>query len=147
MIAGHPLTDRFTAAPQIDPDDLPALKAQGYALVINNRPDAEVPPSHRSQPFATAAAAAGLSYRYIPVAGGFGPDLVSTMAEALASAGGPVFAWCRSGNRSTHLWALAQASAGADPAALVAAAAACGYDLRPMADLLANLSNSANPAS
>jgi uncharacterized protein (TIGR01244 family) len=43
-----------------------------------------------------------------------------------------VLAFCRSGTRSTFLWALARAERGADAEALVAAAAAAGYDLTPI---------------
>lgn len=139
MIDARPLTDRFTAAPQIDPEDLPLLKAQGYALVINNRPDSEVPPSHHSTSFAAAAKAAGIRYVAIPVAGGFSPEAITAMAAALAEADGPVFAFCRSGTRSTHLWALAQASVGVDPQGLIVAADGGGYDLSMIAPALAAL--------
>jgi uncharacterized protein (TIGR01244 family) len=61
------------------------------------------------------------------------------MAEMLAAVDGPVLAFCRSGTRSCNLWALAQASAGGDPAELTAKAAGAGYDLsgiRPILDQL-----------
>jgi uncharacterized protein (TIGR01244 family) len=52
------------------------------------------------------------------------------MAEALD--GGRALAFCRSGTRSTYLWALARASRGADPESLVRQAAEAGYDLTPL---------------
>ena len=48
------------------------------------------------------------------------------------SARGKVLAYCRSGTRSTLLWALAAASKGADPEAITQAAAAAGYDVSPV---------------
>ena len=42
-----------------------------------------------------------------------------------------MLAYCRSGTRSTLLWALAEASAGGNPDALTAEAAQAGYDLAP----------------
>ena len=36
------LTPTYAVAPQIDPSDLPALKAAGYVMVIDNRPDGEL---------------------------------------------------------------------------------------------------------
>ena len=60
--------------------------------------------------------------------------------RVLDGAQGPVLAYCRSGTRSTNLWALARARAGDDPAALCASAAAAGYDLsgiRATLDMLA----------
>ena len=62
------------------------------------------------------------------------------MSAALDGAEGKVLAYCRTGTRSTLLWALAQARAGRDPEAIAAAAAAAGYDVapvRPAMDMLA----------
>ena len=49
---------------------------------------------------------------------------------------GPVLAFCRSGTRSTYLWALARSSRGADADSLIGQAAAAGYDVRPLAPYL-----------
>ena len=62
------------------------------------------------------------------------------MVEALDKAQGKVLAFCRSGTRSTLLWALAQASRGEDPASLAATAQAAGYNLSPIASMLDMLS-------
>ena len=58
------------------------------------------------------------------------------MAAALASTEAPILAYCRSGTRSTLLWALARASEGESPQALADAAAAAGYDVTPVRALL-----------
>ena len=57
---------------------------------------------------------------------------VAAMADALATADGPVLAYCRSGTRSTLLWALAEARRGVSPHSLTAAAAEAGYDVTPV---------------
>jgi uncharacterized protein (TIGR01244 family) len=57
---------------------------------------------------------------------------VTAMRESLDRAAGPVLAYCRSGTRSTLLWALAQAKAGADPEEIARAAAQAGYDVMPV---------------
>ena len=62
------------------------------------------------------------------------------MAAALTAHPGPVLAYCRSGTRSTLLWALAEASRGVSPHQLSAAAAGAGYDLSPVRALLDMLS-------
>jgi uncharacterized protein (TIGR01244 family) len=67
---------------------------------------------------------------------GFSEGQVKAMSEALAQAGGPVLAYCRSGTRSTLLWALAEASRGADPDAIAAQAAQAGYDIGPVRALV-----------
>lgn len=132
MLDPRRLTDSFTAAPQIAPEDMAELKAQGFALVVNNRPDGEEPGQPSGTEMQAAAEAVGLAYRAIPVAGGFAMPQVEEMAVAIESADGPVFAFCRSGTRSTLLWSLAQASRGGDPDAIAAAAAQAGYDIAPV---------------
>ena len=83
-----------------------------------------------------AARAAGLDYRHIPVAGGFGPDETKAMAEAIDQADGKVLAFCKSGTRSTYLWAMARASRGADGSDIISRAAEAGYDLTPIGRFL-----------
>jgi uncharacterized protein (TIGR01244 family) len=54
------------------------------------------------------------------------------MREALEAAPGPVLAFCRSGTRSTLVWALARARMGDNAETLQAKAEAAGYDLGPI---------------
>ena len=71
---------------------------------------------------------------------GFSEGQVSAMRTALDAREGPVLAYCRSGTRSTLLWALAEASKGRSPDELTEVAAQAGYDLAPvlaMMDMLA----------
>lgn len=126
--------ETLVASCQLRPEDVAAVRALGVALVVNNRPDAEEPDQPSSAEIEAAAGAAGLGYRHIPVAGGFSPAEVEAMADALDR--GPVLAFCRSGMRSTWLWALARASRGTDSETLVCQAAKAGYDLRPLAPRL-----------
>lgn len=123
------LDERTLVAGQIAPDDLPAIAAEGVGLVVNNRPDREEPGQPAGAEIEAAAKAAGLAYRYIPVAGGFSRESVAALATALDEAEGKALLFCRSGTRSTFLWALARASRGADREALIARAAAAGFDL------------------
>jgi uncharacterized protein (TIGR01244 family) len=58
---------------------------------------------------------------------------VEAMEAALAAAGDkPVLAYCRSGTRSTLLWALAQARMGMTTDTIAAHAAGAGYDVSPI---------------
>jgi uncharacterized protein (TIGR01244 family) len=133
--------DRISVAPQIAPEDVPAIAAAGFTAIVNNRPDGEEMAQPSGDAIARAADASGLSYTAIPVThAGFSAAQVEAMADAIAAAGGPVLAYCRSGTRSCNLWALAEASRGGDPDVLTAKAAAAGYDLgfiRPLLDALA----------
>jgi uncharacterized protein (TIGR01244 family) len=133
------IDDRISVSPQIDPADVTELAAQGFAAIINNRPDREELGQPEGAAVRLVAETMGLAYTAIPVSGGFSHEQVEAMRAALDAATGPVLAFCRSGTRSTNLWALAEAKAGGDPHAIVAKAAAAGYDLsgiRPALDAL-----------
>jgi uncharacterized protein (TIGR01244 family) len=132
-----PLTDAIFVAPQITTQAVAAARDLGVTLIINNRPEDE---SHDQTPGAeieAAARAAGINYIAIPVGhGGFSQPQVDAMVEALDSAEGKILAYCRSGTRSTLLWALAEAKGGADPEMLSDIAARAGYDVSPIRPLL-----------
>lgn len=134
------IDETISVAPQILPEQVADLAAAGFRAIVNNRPDDEDHGQPAGDAVAEAAAAAGLSYAAIPVThAGFSSAQVEAMAEALAGAGGPVLAYCRSGTRSCNLWALAAASKGGDPDELTAKAAGAGYDIsgiRPLLDAL-----------
>lgn len=104
------LTPTYAVSPQIDLSDLPAIKAAGFTTVIDNRPDAEIPPHLHTAPMRAAAEALGLRFVANPVIGGaLTMENVTTQAQAVADAGGPVFAYCASGNRCSVVWALMNA--------------------------------------
>jgi uncharacterized protein (TIGR01244 family) len=127
------ISDRVLASPQIGLAEVADAAALGVALIINNRPEGESGDQTPGPEIETAARAAGLDYLAIPVThAGFSEGQVKAMAEALAGSEGPVLAYCRSGTRSTFLWALAEASRGGDPEVIAAQAAAAGYDISPV---------------
>ncbi|MEP7221343.1 MAG: TIGR01244 family sulfur transferase [Novosphingobium sp.] len=135
------LTDRIEASPQIGLAEVAEAARQGFALIINNRPEDESPDQTPGAQIEAAARAAGMAYVAIPVThAGFSEPQVAAMAEALESCDGKVLAYCRSGTRSTLLWALAEASGGANPDALQECAGEAGYDLSPIRSLLDMLS-------
>ncbi len=90
---------------QIGLDDLPAIAAAGYRVIVNNRPDGEAVGQPDSTSIAAAAAALGLEYRYLPVtAGNFPGAPLEDVAAVFDLTEGSVFAFCRSGTRSANLW-------------------------------------------
>ena len=134
------LTPGFAVAGQLQPEDMATAAAQGYTLVINNRPDGEEQGQPSAEVMAEAAHAAGLEYHYIPLrGGGLTMDHISQTEAVLAEGKGPILAFCRSGMRSTTLWALAKAKAGAEPQELVIQAGQAGYDLGPVVGLMEQL--------
>ena len=131
------IDDHFLAAPQIAVSDIAEAKALGVTTIINNRPDGEEPSEPQGAEIEAAALAAGLGYVAIPVThAGFSGPQVAAMAVALQDATGPVLAYCRSGTRSTLLWALARTQLGEDKASLQAKAARGGYDLSSIEHLI-----------
>lgn len=126
----HTVTPNFAVAPQIAAADVAAIARHGYVMIINNRPDHEQPGQPTAADMAAEAKAAGLAYRHIPFAGRPTPDQVAAVRSAIAEAGGPVLAHCRSGTRSITAWALGEQASGARSRdELLSLALAAGYDL------------------
>ena len=125
------VTDRFSVSPQIDLADVAAAAAQGFTLIINNRPDGESPDQPSSAQVEAAARAAGLGYVHAPVMGRPGPAAVEAVRAALAEGEGRVLAFCRSGTRSIMTWAIGQQGQ-TDAGELMRLGAAAGYDLSPV---------------
>lgn len=123
------LTDAYAVSPQIDPSDLPAIKAAGFTTVIDNRPDGEISPDLHTPVMRAAAEALGLTFVANPIIPGqLGAEQIAAQTAAMQAATGPVFAYCASGNRCSILWALTQAgTASADE--LIAVPARFGYNL------------------
>lgn len=126
------LTPTYAVSPQIDPSDLPAIKAAGYTTVIDNRPDGEIPAHLHTPHMKAAAEALGLKFVANPVIGGaLSMDNVRLQAQVMAEATGPVFAYCASGNRCSVVWALMNAGKrSADD--LIRTPAKYGYNLEPI---------------
>ena len=127
------INDRISVSGQIQPEDVQAIKQAGFVSIINNRPDGEAPDQPASAEIGEAARAAGLGYYEIPMGReGVSPEMVAATSAALEDSDGPVFAFCRSGTRSTTLWALSQA--GKDNAdTIIDSAAKAGYDMSHLA--------------
>lgn len=126
------VTPNFAASPQIDPADMEAIAAAGFTEIICNRPDEEVPAEIGSSAMRAAAEAAGLIFHVNPVTNGaMTAENIQQQGTIIDAASGPVLAYCRSGTRSTIVWALARA--GRDDADdIVALAARAGYDIANM---------------
>ena len=113
------LDDRMSVSPQLSLADVSRAAREGYRAIISNRPDQE----EQEQPTAAAireeAERQGLAFAHIPIEPGTvsGAD-ADEMARALDTLPAPVLAYCRSGARSTALWARANADR-TDPVTLI----------------------------
>jgi uncharacterized protein (TIGR01244 family) len=131
------LTDQIFVAPQIDQGAVAEARDLGVRLIVNNRPEGESDDQTPGGEIEAAARAAGMDYIAIPVThSGFSQPQVEAMVAALKGAEGKVLAYCRSGTRSTLLWALAESAQGGDPDALTNIAAKAGYDVSPVRPLM-----------
>lgn len=131
------LDEKTLVAGQIRPEDVPSLKDLGVTLIVNNRPDNEDVGQPEGDDIEAAAKAAGIDYRHVPIARGLGPSDVEAMREAMHAVGeGKLFAFCRSGNRSTLAWAVAKSEDGASREELESCVSRAGFDLGPVAHLL-----------
>lgn len=127
------INEHVTVSGQILPEDVASLKAAGFVAIINNRPDGESPDQPTSADIEAAARAAGLGYYAIPLGReGVSPDMVEQTKAALEGSNGPVFCFCRSGTRSTTLWALSQAGE-MEAGEIISQAAEAGYDMSHLA--------------
>ena len=125
------LTPTYAVSPQILPEDLAVLKAQGFTTIIDNRPDGEIPPEWSAEVMAVAAEAQGLAFIINPIRPGDFSDLVLATQAAAIKTGGKVFAYCASGNRSSCAWALCTPDA-LSAEDRIAIPAKHGYNLEPL---------------
>ncbi len=123
------LTETLSVAGQIHVDDLAAIAQAGFRTLICNRPDGEGSDQPTFPEIERAARDHGLEAIYLPVTSGKVTDEdAQAFKAALDRVPGPVFAYCRSGTRSTTLWALSQASQ-RSAAEILETARAAGYDM------------------
>ncbi len=135
------LSPTYAVSPQIAVDDIPAIVDAGFAAIICNRPDAEVPPSHHAAAIKEAATVAGLQFFEIPVTHqSLNQDIVEAQKVAMNGTSGPCLAYCASGTRSSIVWSLTQAGDMATDD-IIAATASAGYDLGGMRGQLDGLAS------
>jgi uncharacterized protein (TIGR01244 family) len=127
------LSGNVLASPQITLADIELARAAGVRTIVNNRPERESEDQTPGPDIEAAARAADIDYIAIPIShGNFGESEVAAMVAALDRTNGKVLAYCRTGTRSTLLWALARAAQGAPLDAIADAAANAGYDVSPV---------------
>lgn len=132
------LTPDISVSPQLAPTDMDAIRAAGFRSLICNRPDGEGNDQPLFSAMQQAGVAAGIEVAYLPVASGKVDDeQVQQFAALFARLPKPVLAYCRTGMRSTTLWALSQADK-LPLAHIVDAAAKAGYDLKGVVRRIAN---------
>ena len=132
------LVPELAVSPQITAADMAAIQAAGFRSIICNRPDGEGADQPNFHEIEAAAQRLGMVARYLPAQSGQVTD-----ADGVAFGGllhelpNPVLAYCRTGMRSTTMWALSQASARPMPQ-IVEKAKVAGHDLKGLLRRIAN---------
>lgn len=118
---------------QLEPADFATLAASGVRMVVNNRPDGEDPGQLSAAEGARLAGEHGMAYRHVPIRmPALSAGDIAAFSAALAEAGGPVHAYCRSGARSAMVWGIDAAGSGhVAREALLARGREIGVDFTP----------------
>jgi len=134
MAEATKINDQLSVAGQIALSDLTEFAKAGYATIINNRPDNEEPGQLDHATAEAEAKKQGLDYLYQPiVSSAISYKDVTEFQNHLLREDKPILAHCRSGTRCYLMYALTRVlNDGDSPLALVAEAAAKGYDIRAL---------------
>lgn len=122
------LSESLSVAAQITPQDVPNIAAQGFTMVVCNRPDGEVPDQASMDEIEAACNAAGLLFVRYPVnAMNFpGADL-DGLGELFDDPSQSVLAYCRTGTRCANLWVATRSDE--DTPEAIKVARDIGFDL------------------
>lgn len=104
------LHQKLYVMPQLATEDFAIIAAAGVKIIINNRPDNEESGQLNHADAILLAQEHGIAYHYLPMANGqaLPVDLVSTFKTIVEASDDPIVAHCRSGMRSTVIWAIGQ---------------------------------------
>lgn len=132
------LNGELSVAPQILALDLADVARAGFKSIICNRPDGEGADQPTFDEIDQAARRHGLHSRYLPAESGKVTDEQgAAFAALMAELPKPVLAYCRTGMRSTTMWALSQA--GRLPLAqIIERASEAGFDLKGVVRRIVN---------
>ena len=130
------LSTHFYVAEQFTAIDFAAASVHGIKTVINNRPDDEAQGQPKSADLEKAAKDLGLHFVHIPISAKSITDQnIDEFHSTCREVEGPVLAFCRTGQRSTILWALGEVKS-SPVEAVLAVASEAGYDLSRMRERL-----------
>ncbi|WP_417829168.1 TIGR01244 family sulfur transferase [Thalassospira sp.] len=123
------ISDGFSVSPQIVADDVAEIAKLGFRSIVCNRPDGEGADQPTFEEISNAAKEAGLEVRYQPIVSGkVSDDDARDFGRLFDELPKPVFAYCRTGTRSTTLWSLSQAGR-LDTSEILRVTKAAGYDM------------------
>ncbi len=105
------IIDDYVVSEQITVDDIQTIKEAGFKTIFCNRPDNEEINQVTVESIKNAALKNGLKFIHQPVIGGQITQVdVDQFGEYFDASEKPIFAYCRTGTRSSMLWALSESS-------------------------------------
>ncbi len=132
------LTSELSVSPQIFAAELPSIAQSGFRSVVCNRPDGEGADQPGYSELERAASDHGLQIRYLPAESGKVSDAQgAAFGQLMAELPKPVLAFCRTGMRSTTMWALSQAGQMPLPQ-IIETASRAGFDLKGVVRRIVN---------
>jgi sulfide:quinone oxidoreductase len=123
---------------QIATSDLQAIADAGFKSIICNRPDGEGSDQPGFNEIEEASTCLGLVAHYLPAESGKVTDAQGeAFGKLMDSLPKPVLAYCRTGMRSTTMWALSSAGKVSLPL-IIDASAKAGYDMKALVRRIVN---------
>lgn len=101
------LCNNYAVHGQIYPDELRSLQQQGFTVIINHRPDDEMPEQPTSSDLAKTAKILGLYYYHIPIMPNQSPkeDDIQALKKIREHHGDILYcAFCGSGKRASTMY-------------------------------------------
>ncbi len=133
------LSSMLSVSAQITLVDISQLAEAGFKSIICNRPDGESADQLGYKEIEAAASHAGFQCRYLPAESGKVTDAQGlAFGQLMDELPKPILAYCRTGMRSTTLWALSQAAVHTPFSHIVESAMKAGYDLKALQRRLLN---------
>lgn len=123
------LDDQVSISDQISSSDVADLIEQGVEIVVCNRPDREAAEQPDFATIARTCQSNGIEAYHIPFTGDQIDDSHVEAFMELLQSGKKLHAYCRSGARSSKLWARARSRQGIDSKQLKERAGQAGYDV------------------
>lgn len=133
------IDEALSVSPQIQLQDMPEIAQLGFKSIICNRPDGEGSDQPTVTEIKNAAEKLGISVHYLPITQGKVRDEdAEEFAKLLDGLSSPTLAYCRTGTRSTTLWALSQSTKGKDLHFILEITKAAGYNMSGVIRRIAN---------
>ena len=103
------IIDDYVVSDQITEEDIEQLKEAGFKTIFCNRPDNEEQNQVTVKSIQDKAIESGLNFIHQPVIGGqISQNDIDQFSDYYDAAEKPIFAYCRTGTRSSMLWALSE---------------------------------------